>query len=73
MDADDIEQLDNFLSVAETLRSRLAGRSRSETFLPGSIAPELLRRCEELLSEGLPLLRRLAVTVSDPPPASDAP
>ncbi len=48
---DIVEELEAFLSTAHTLRARLLSRSRSETFLPGSLAPELLRRSEELLGE----------------------
>jgi hypothetical protein len=45
------DKLRDAQSTAHTLRHRLAGRSRSETFLPGSLAPELLRRSEEALAE----------------------
>lgn len=37
------------LSSVHELKARLYGRSRTEVFLPGSLAPELLRRSEEFL------------------------
>lgn len=45
------ERTISWLGGVHTLRSRLSGRSRAEIFYPGSIAPELLRRSEEILAE----------------------
>lgn len=44
-------QLSAAMENAFTLIGRLASRPRSETFYPGSLAPELMRRSEECLRE----------------------
>lgn len=43
---------DPWLNYAADMQSRLSSRPRTEVFMPGSLAPELMRRSEEALREG---------------------
>jgi hypothetical protein len=54
------DEASSWLVAARALHSRLVSRSRVETFMPGSIAPELLRRSEEVVSEGIEVVERIA-------------
>lgn len=64
------DELENTLVNMHGLRHRLASRSRTEFFMPGSLAPELLRRSQEQLEEAtapmrdaVDALRRAAIRV----------
>ncbi len=52
-DAELVERLIGWITTARGLHRRLKGRQRTETFYPGSLAPELMRRSDELLDDGL--------------------
>jgi hypothetical protein len=55
-----VKQLRDWLGSVHTLKSRLASRSRTEFYVPGSVAPELLRRSEEMCDEVVEQVRDAA-------------
>ncbi len=57
------EKKRTWMGGLHSLVSRLRSRSRTETFVRGSLAPELLRRSEEMLVEATDQLREDNATI----------
>jgi hypothetical protein len=60
-----IKRLRDWMGDVHTLKSRLYSRSRTEFFVPGSLAPELLRRSEEMCDEVIENTREAADALAD--------
>jgi len=58
-----IERARKWLEDVHMLKGRLSARSRTEVFYPGSLAPELLRRSEEMLGETIDRVHELTAAL----------